>query len=306
MSRDRPPRCICAHISVGPVTPSASTPKSRPHEFAATMASPLTFPFGMLLLTLFLQSILYGMGLLQVWLYFLWYQLDGWLNKILVTLVTLFETAGTILVFCATYAYLIDGFGDTENLTRWNLPMRLVLLTTYFTIFVAQVYVDYFLSIIQIQSKIFQLFCLLHHPTFQLQVEFNSELSRTKLFVIWQAVLALAANILITVGLCWCEWGMQSTNKVLNYLAITAVNRGMLTLISAALNLILFSVEPGTIYFLLWLILGGKLYMNSVLATLNTRGYKLAQITATNNRPTAAGQSQNRWSEFSPMNDAPL
>ncbi|KAJ6469354.1 hypothetical protein C8R45DRAFT_1016767 [Mycena sanguinolenta] len=277
------------------------------------MASSLTLPFGMLLLTLFLQSILYGMGLLQVWLYFLWYQLDGWLNKILVILITLFETAGTILVFYATYAYLIDGFGDTENLTRWNLPLRLALLITYFTIFIAQayfascilrLYMDHTGTAIATWILIFAIVSLgggISHVStnFQLQVEFNSELGRTKPFVIWQAVLALAADILITIGLCWrCKWGMQSTNQVLNYLALTAVNRGILMLISAALELILFCVEPGQFYFLLWLILGGKLYMNSMLATLNTRGYELAHIVAKNNRRTTTSQGQNRGRDF--------
>ncbi|KAJ6457685.1 hypothetical protein C8R45DRAFT_943133 [Mycena sanguinolenta] len=140
------------------------------------------------------------------------------------------------------------------------------------------------------------------------------ELGETKPTRTVQAVFALVGDILITVALCWrlnsSKGGLQSTNKVLNYLIITAINRGVLTMISAALNLILFSTESGTFYFMLWILLGGKFYMNSMLATLNTRGYavgmmgtnmdlalttiKLAHPGHTTNSSGMTTQSQNR------------
>ncbi|KAJ6472495.1 hypothetical protein C8R45DRAFT_1103941 [Mycena sanguinolenta] len=287
------------------------------------MTSPLTATFGMLLLTLFLQSILYGMGLLQAWLYFLWYQKDGWFIKISVILITLFETAETILFFCATYAYLIDGFGDAQNLTRWNMPIRLVLLTTYLTTFVAQVYFAYCIYRLHPKDKVIPALILILAAVClggglaqvaAKQIQGFKELGETKPTRTVQAVFALVGDILITVALCWrlnsSKGGLQSTNKVLNYLIITAINRGVLTMISAALNLILFSTESGTFYFMLWVLLGGKFYMNSMLATLNTRGYavgmmgtnmdlalttiKLAHPGHTTNSSGMTTQSQNR------------
>ncbi|KAF7342903.1 hypothetical protein MSAN_02006700 [Mycena sanguinolenta] len=246
----------------------------------------------MLLLTLFLQSILYGMGLLQAWLYFLWYKKDGWFIKISVILITLFETAETILFFCATYAYLINGFGNAENLTRWNLPIRLVLLTTYLTIFVAQVYFAHCIYRLHPKDKvipavilILAAVCLgggLAQVAANFKIQGFKELGETKPTRTVQAVFALAGDMLITVALCWRlnngKGGFQSTNKVLNYLIITAINRGVLTMISAALNLILFSLVPDSFYFMLWVLLGGKFYMNSMLAMLNTRGYAVEMM----------------------------
>ncbi|KAF7341107.1 hypothetical protein MVEN_01844900 [Mycena venus] len=253
------------------------------------MANPLTPTFGMLLLTLFLQSILYGMGLLQAWLYFLWYQKDGWFIKISVVLITLCETAETILFFCASYLYLIDGFGDKKNLTLWNLPIRLVLLTTYLTIFVAQIYFAHCIYQLHRKDKVIPLLILalacvcfgggIAQVVANFKIQGFQELGETKATRTVQAVFALVGDILITVALCWrlnsSKGGIQSTNKLLNYLIITAINRGFLTMISAALNLILFSTEPGTFYFMLWVLLSGKFYMNSMLATLNTRGYAI-------------------------------
>ncbi|KAJ7268113.1 hypothetical protein B0H12DRAFT_1229757 [Mycena haematopus] len=268
------------------------------------MSSPLTATFGMLLVTLFLQSILYGMGLLQAWLYFFWYPKDGWFIKISVVLITLFETAETVLFFCATYAYLIDGFGDRENLALWNVPIRLVLLMTYLTIFVAHVYFAHCIYRLHQRDKVIPLLILvlaivclgggLGQFAENFKIKGFKELGETKPTRDIQAVFALAADVLITGALCWRlnrskAGGIQSTNKLLNYLIITAINRGVLTMFSAALNLILFSTEPGTFYFMLWVILGGKFYMNSMIATLNTRGFAIGK-TANSAGPSTLGE----------------
>lgn len=113
-----------------------------------------------------------------------------------------------------------------------------------------------------------------------------------------QAACTLAADILITVGLSWrlnsARSGVQSsvsflptdhsdahpfahrTNKLLNFLIINAINRGILTMLTALLNMILvrppvlptglddselnlqFLTEPGTFYFMLIVIISGK------------------------------------------------
>ncbi|KAJ6501855.1 hypothetical protein C8R45DRAFT_974527 [Mycena sanguinolenta] len=269
------------------------------------MASPLTPTFGMLFVTLFLQSILYGMGLLQAWLYFFWYPKDGWFIKTSVILVTVFETAETVLFFCATYAYLIDGFGDKAALALWNPPMRPVLLMTYLTIFVAHVYFAHCIYRLYKQDKFTPLLILflatvcfaggLGQFILNYKIQGFKQLGQTKVTRDIQAIFALAADILITGALWWRlstskQGGMQSTNKLLNYLIITAVNRGVLTMISAALNLILFSTNPGTFYFMLWVILGGKFYMNSMLATLNTRGFAVGMIPANTVGPNSLGE----------------
>ncbi|KAJ7720839.1 hypothetical protein B0H16DRAFT_1604069 [Mycena metata] len=292
------------------------------------MTSPLAPTFGMLFLTLFLQSILYGMGLLQAWLYFFWYQKDGWFIKLSVVLITLCETAETALFFCASYVYLIDGFGDTENLTKWNLPIRLVLVTTYMTILVAQIYFAHCIYRLHQEDKIIPLLILIFafacfgsgmgQVVTVFKIQGFKELDQTVITRTLQAVFALVADILITVALCWRlnsnKGGLQSTNKLLNYLIITAINRGVLTMISAGLNLILFSTDPGTFYFMLWVVLGGKFYMNSMLATLNTRGYavgmlgenntiNLSTIHLANHHQSGGGNSNTVNDQQNPIDD---
>ncbi|KAJ7048946.1 hypothetical protein C8F01DRAFT_1239124 [Mycena amicta] len=53
----------------------------------------------------------------------------------------------------------------------------------------------------------------------------------------------------------------------------TAINRGAFTMIFAIINIALFLMTPGTFYFMIGILISDKLYMNSLLAILNTREY---------------------------------
>ncbi|KAJ6549134.1 hypothetical protein DFH09DRAFT_1087202 [Mycena vulgaris] len=67
------------------------------------------------------------------------------------------------------------------------------------------------------------------------------------------------------------ETSGPSTNNLLNFFIRTAINRGVLTMIPAALNMTLFLTQPGTFYSMFVLLISGKFYMNSMVAMLNTR-----------------------------------
>ena len=120
-----------------------------------------------------------------------------------------------------------------------------------------------------------------------------TRLGETRDITTVQAATALATDLAITIALCFTfqsfKSGMQScvsclpspfhfltnfsasTNAVLNNLIMYAVNRGVLTSLCALLNLVLFLALPGTFYFFIGLMPSSKLYMNTMLATLNTR-----------------------------------
>ncbi|KAJ7101317.1 hypothetical protein B0H15DRAFT_815656 [Mycena belliarum] len=249
------------------------------------MASPLAPTFGIWLVALFLQSILMGMGLLQVYLYFLWYHKDGWGIKGTVITITALEIAQSGIFFSATYTLLIDGFGNFPglNVIPWQATTQLLLL--YISTFVAQSYFSYCIYILQKRKLWFPLLIVIMslvglsggiaQTILTLKIVHFTELPSTSWATNTQAALSLACDIFITGGLCWrlntSRTGIQSTNDLLNFLIMTAINRGVLTMVTAALNMILFLSKPGTFYFMFALLLSGKLYMNSMLAMLNTR-----------------------------------
>ncbi|KAJ7126350.1 hypothetical protein C8R44DRAFT_781643 [Mycena epipterygia] len=248
---------------------------------------PLTPTFGQLLLALFIQAILYGMGLLQVYLYFLWYHKDGWGVKAAVIAMVIVETFQMATMFDLVYIYFIDDFGNFSNLVEYNWQVSATLSGVYASTFVSQVYfanciyrlhprnkivpsIVFFLALGCLGAGISQ---LIH------KITIAGFLNLTETTVTIQAVLALLCDSLITASLCWRlnkeRTGIQSTNILLNHLILTAINRGALTTLSATFNIIMFFTELGTLYFMFWIFLSGKLYMNSMLATLNTRQHAM-------------------------------
>ncbi|KAJ7739517.1 hypothetical protein B0H16DRAFT_1465176 [Mycena metata] len=67
--------------------------------------------------------------------------------------------------------------------------------------------------------------------------------------------------------------GSGSTERLLNSLIIHAVNRGFVTAITSTFTMVLFVVYPHSFWFFLSIAPSSKLYMNSMLATLNMRGH---------------------------------
>ncbi|KAJ7463864.1 hypothetical protein B0H11DRAFT_2309784 [Mycena galericulata] len=249
------------------------------------MTSPLASTFGVWLVALFLESILYGMGLLQVYLYFLWYHKDSWGIKGTVILITILETFQTITFFVLVYNFLINDFGASDKLLfiPWQSLAQLTAL--YFSIFVSQTYFAHCIYVLHKRSKILPAIIVLlstvalggaiAQAIISSHLKHWTELEKTSASTNIQAAFALAADVLITGGLSWtlngARSGIQTTNKLINFLIMNAVNRGVLTMVTALLNMVLFLTEPGTFYFMLIVLISGKLYMNSMLAMLNTR-----------------------------------
>ncbi|KAF7336187.1 Saposin B-type domain-containing protein [Mycena venus] len=185
------------------------------------------------------------------------------------------------------YDWFINDFGNWDALAFIGWPDMLQLTALYLSVFVAQAHFARCIYHLQkeniILPAIIFLFALLAvgaglgQVVLCIKLGEYSKLGATKVTTNLQAAAALVTDILITFGLCWRlnqgRAGIQSTNKILNFLIMTAVNRGVLTIILATLNIILFFTTPGTFDFMLVIFLSDKFYMNSMLAMLNTREY---------------------------------
>ncbi|KAK7057097.1 hypothetical protein R3P38DRAFT_2839295, partial [Favolaschia claudopus] len=64
---------------------------------------------------------------------------------------------------------------------------------------------------------------------------------------------------------------MMKTNSMMDLLIYDAINRGVLSALSSGVNMVLFLAVPDTFWFFLGLAPSSKLYMNSMMATLNRR-----------------------------------
>ncbi|KAJ3555867.1 hypothetical protein NM688_g2341 [Phlebia brevispora] len=89
------------------------------------------------------------------------------------------------------------------------------------------------------------------------------------------AIFAVASDIIIAGSLCVVlnksKSYLMTTNNLINHLMIFAINRCLLTAVVAVVEVILFAVFPNKLWYLSLDFVVGKLYANSLLATLNTR-----------------------------------
>jgi len=88
-------------------------------------------------------------------------------------------------------------------------------------------------------------------------------------------VLAVAGDVLITVAFCVLlhrsRNSLRRSNTMINMLIAFSVQTGMLTSLCAIDSLISIAVSPNTFIYISFYFLLGRLYCNSLLATLNVR-----------------------------------
>ncbi|KAJ3890731.1 hypothetical protein GG344DRAFT_77594 [Lentinula edodes] len=263
---------------------------------------------------------LYGMGVLQAWLYFHWYPQDGWKLKSLVLTVLILETVQVTTFFAATYDVIIKHFGDWAAVLAITWLHSTQLLAGYLSAFVVQMYFActiYLLNGPGLQRWVFTIPIVLSAVVElamtlgqAIEITFLSSFTQIeKTTVTYLALLRLrhegfshtsiqwiysllsactfSCDVLIAFAIYVTLTGKRTaiqeiagvqyfpsrSNTIIRKLIIYAINRGVLTAIAAAINLILFLAMPNTFYYFIGLLTSSKLYMNSMLAALNSRQY---------------------------------
>ncbi|KAJ6579634.1 hypothetical protein DFH09DRAFT_1147114 [Mycena vulgaris] len=254
------------------------------------MSSPLDSTYGVWLVSLFLETLLYGMGVLQTWIYFADRPTDTAYIRSTVLLVLVLETIQVVFFFRSSYFRFVERFGQLQLDLIWADSLQ--LLAAYLSAFVVQlffasriykltngrrrkfslsaigIYTIFTLALVQIMAGIAQTIISYELRSFE-------KLDETKPVTTLQAAASLACDLLITAYLCIFltsqKGEMMKTNSMMDMLIHDAINRGTLTALSSGLTMVLFLALPDTFWFFLGLAPSSKLYMNSMLATLNTR-----------------------------------
>lgn len=233
-------------------------------------------------------AILYGITTLQTYLYYVYYPSDTNGLKLLVGFIWVLDTLHVSLMCRALYYYLVTSFGNPDNLATgdWSLFTSLglnlcmaVLVQTYFAFRI------YYLTRSSMRWWLTSLLMLLvfAHFAFGLETvilmfikkEFTA-LSQITLYAATPfAITAVLSDVFIAASLCILLHGNRSpvveTNTLVNTLIIYAINRCLLTSLVAVAEVIAFAILPDSLWFIAIDFVIGKLYANSLLATLNSR-----------------------------------
>ncbi|ESK85690.1 hypothetical protein Moror_9917 [Moniliophthora roreri MCA 2997] len=247
--------------------------------------------FGAGLIGAIITGVLYGITTVQTYLYFVNYPKDTKTLKSMVAIVWILDTAHIVLVAITMYHYLVTNYDNPAGLRdiHWSLPagvtLNLVLGIISQGFFTQQVHTIARGLTRWILSPILIMLVFLHfvfgiETVAWLVIEKTYERFQTSELVKLAgatpfAISAVLSDIVVAVSLCVLlrdsRTGIGKTNMLITTLMIYAVNRCLLTSAVAIVEVIVFIATPGSLWFIAIDFVIGKLYANSLLASLNSR-----------------------------------
>ncbi|KAI0767906.1 hypothetical protein BC629DRAFT_875729 [Irpex lacteus] len=244
--------------------------------------------FGAALIGCLGMMVLYGITCVQSYIYFVLYPDDSRYNKSLVWTLWTLDSVHIALVCHAVFHYLVNSFAKPSALADgvWSLWTSVItncviscIVQGFFTVRL------YVLLDPRIRRWLIPIIILivLAHFAFGVEtavhglIETNFERVQRKLFLaaVPFAIFAVLSDVVIALCLCIklhrTKSYLMTGNNVINHLIIFSVNRCLLTAGATILEIVLFAVYPHALWYLSLDFAIGKLYANSLLATLNTR-----------------------------------
>lgn len=256
-----------------------------PPEVLAAIAA-VKQTFGTILIGFAIATTLYGVTNLQVYLYYRHYTRDPLHNKLLVAFLWVLDSFTTILVAHSMYTYFVLNFNDLEADGRipWSfaLESEVVDIITLF----AQFFFGLQLWKVSRYKVVPLLVLALALAAFALDIKVTAELFRTlsvealgtrQIYVIGSVVqgLCFLCDVIITAGLCYHFQGVKSQSnsrgEFIDNLILYTVTRGTATAICQLMFMALNVSRPNDTFWQPFHQAVGKLYVNSVLASLNFR-----------------------------------
>ncbi|EDR01859.1 uncharacterized protein LACBIDRAFT_310382 [Laccaria bicolor S238N-H82] len=220
----------------------------------------------------------------QAWYYFT-HQNDRWHLKLLVSAVMMFDTAHQALIMNTVYAYVISNWGNMSILGELVPTLLIEVLFNGLTAFLVQsflatriwhlsnrnIWITGLISFLVLG----EFGCILAYTAISLQYKTFVQLTELKTLSITVNVLAAAGDVLIAGTLCtilhFSRTGFHRTDTIINKLIIFSVNTGLITSLCAIASLVSILAAGQTFIYIAFFFCMGRLYTNSLLATLNAR-----------------------------------
>ncbi|EIW61832.1 uncharacterized protein TRAVEDRAFT_35274 [Trametes versicolor FP-101664 SS1] len=221
--------------------------------------------------------LLIGVILAAMYYYFTRYSRDPWSIKFLVIAVWTTDSIHQALISHTVYWYLITEYGNPTALT---LLSKTIIVEVFFNAFTGLFVQSFFAARIWKLSGnklylVIPVAMLIAGEFGTLQMETFVDLVQIKGLSISINAFAAAGDVTIAAILCtilhYSRTGFSKSNTLINRLMVFAVNTGLLTSVCACLSLITIVALPNTFVYITFFFLVGRMYSNSLMATLNAR-----------------------------------
>jgi len=260
------------------------------------MATGIADSFGPAYIGGMVTMILYGITSLQTYMYFMNYRDDGVATKSFVVALWILDTLHVSLMCHALYYYLIINYGDAAALADgvWSLfasvAVNLCIACSVQGFFTVKIFylcrnnVRWLVTTPIIVSVVAHLgFGIETVVLIFIKKQFSS-LSQLTFYAVTPFGAALViSDTLITIALCVLlrERGSRTvfprTKRLVDTLVIYAINRCLLTSLVAIVEVVMWAVDTQSSWFMAIDFTIGKLYANSLLASLNSRNFLRGQ-----------------------------
>ncbi|KAJ7173650.1 hypothetical protein C8R46DRAFT_1083518 [Mycena filopes] len=227
---------------------------------------------------------LHGVSCVQAWWYYT-HQNDRWPLKFLVAAVMIFDTVHQALISHTVYTYLITNYNNSAELGDIVWSLLVEVLFNGLTALLVQSFLTVRIWRLSNGNKwltgaasllvLAEFGCVLAYVVISLHLHTFVELAELKDLSIVVNALAAAGDVFIACSLCGLLWrsrtGFHRSDTMIKKLVMFSVNTGLITSLCAIASLISIAAAGKTFIYILFFFCMGRLYCNSLLATLNAR-----------------------------------
>ncbi|KAH6888796.1 hypothetical protein BKA70DRAFT_1572899 [Coprinopsis sp. MPI-PUGE-AT-0042] len=250
--------------------------------------------YGAALIGVVLNAVLYGATSSQTYNYYHNYPKDSRFNKLIVGTLWIIDTVHTCFASQAMYYYLISNYANPFVLEKAYWTILVSVLLNRIISFIAQSYFTHILFklcarrfrwwIAGIIGSLVVAHLALGTTFVALCFAWGSDYARVPEMNKYAATPAVIAGVVaeFMIATCLCillkgrETRFKGTRKIISLLIFYAINRCLLSSAFLTLEAVLMETKSETFYYMAIDFIVGKLFVASILATLNARPLDLA------------------------------
>jgi len=241
--------------------------------------------FGPLLIGVFLNTILYGVLLVQMFIYYQSFKREASWIRYFVLYLFIVETLNTCFDIMLIYEPLITRYATTRALTIAPMMLKADGVVTVAISTPVQIFIAWRIKIISQSTLLTALISFFAICSFvggvatTVAVSVAPEFARFQEFewtIITWLVGSAVADVFITGSLVWSLYnrktGVAGSDDIINKIMRLSIQTGAITTIAAITDIILWRLLPHTTLNFIPDFPLSKLYTNSLLSTFNARG----------------------------------
>ncbi|EIM84424.1 uncharacterized protein STEHIDRAFT_123222 [Stereum hirsutum FP-91666 SS1] len=240
--------------------------------------------WGPILVGTFLNILLYGVFIAQVYMYYTTYHRDRLSLRIFIALLVVADTLNTAFQMEQNYDAMVSHFGDVGFIQKATWVFRTEPAMTALIEMLVQIFYAWRIKVLSssmwatLLVLLFAILQCLAGIATAVAVAFVPDFLHFRVFkpavIVWLSCTAICdclITLILVLYLRKHKTGAQVTDGLVDKIVLLTVQTGALTSIIATIDLILFVASPSGLH-LAFNIPLSKLYTNALLSSLNARG----------------------------------